>query len=70
MRKEFAVHLLNKTGLDKANAIGEILSGALTAIEELVPASREMSLVVTKLQEAKHFAVRGVALQHENQQSE
>jgi hypothetical protein len=67
-RAEFNVHLLNEEGLKKASDIAEILSEALTKLEVLVPKGREMSLVVTKLQEAGFFAKRGMALDPTNQQ--
>jgi hypothetical protein len=60
-RQEFQIHLLNETGLAKANALGDILSDALDKIEAIVPAGRDRSLVITKLQEAGFFAKRGMA---------
>ncbi len=67
MRPEFQVHLLNDDGIAKANAIGEILSTALTELERIVPAGRGRALVVTKLQEAGFFAKREIAVIPENQ---
>jgi hypothetical protein len=61
-RPEFDTHQLNEAGLEKAKTIGDIFSDALSDLERLIPKSREHSLVVTKLQEAKHFAVRAVAM--------
>lgn len=68
VRKEFAVHLLNDVGIDKATKLGEIFSTALSAIEELLPPPcRELSIVITKLQEASYFAKRGIAVDTANQ---
>ncbi len=67
VRPEFNVHSLNDQGIAKATELGEVFSEALDKIEAVVPAGRERALVVTKLQEAKFFAVRGVALDKANQ---
>ncbi len=67
MRQEFQVHKLNETGLAKAEQLGEVFSEALAKIEALIPASRGLSLVVTKLQEASFFAKREIATQPDNQ---
>ena len=67
MRSEFQVHMLNDAGVGKAKMLGEIFSEALDAIEKLVPASRERSLVITKLQEASYWAKRGIAIDPANQ---
>ncbi len=66
-RPEFQVHLLNETGLAKANTLAAIFSLTLNEIEAIVPAGRDRSLVVTKLQEAAFFAKRGIATLAENQ---
>lgn len=68
MKNEFQVHRLNETGLAKATDLGEAFSALLERIETLVPASRERSLVVTKLQEASYWAKRGLAVLPENQE--
>jgi hypothetical protein len=67
MRQEFQVHMLNDDGVDKASQLGEIFSTALTEIEKLVPKSRELSLVVTHLQDASFWAKRGIAVDPANQ---
>jgi hypothetical protein len=67
MRQEFQTHTLNDGGIEKTKQVGEVFSQALDALEQLVPQGRERSLVITKLQEAKHFAVRGVAVDPVNQ---
>lgn len=67
MRSEFQVHMLNGTGIERATALGEAFSELLTKVEAIVPASRERSLVVTKLQEAAFWAKRGMAVDPANQ---
>ena len=67
MRAEFEVHLLNEEGIQKANEIAQIFSDALDEISKRIPAGRNLSLVVTKMQEASFFAKRGIAEQVENQ---
>ncbi len=67
MRSEFAVHLLNDAGIEKAKIIGDAFSTLLDQVEMLVPPGRERSLVATKLQEACYFAKRGIAVLPENQ---
>ncbi len=69
MRDEFRVHLLNQDGLDKAGFIAQAFDRLLNELDELIPAGRERSLVVTKLQEANFFAKRAIAVQPENQLS-
>jgi len=68
-RTEFAVHSLNDQGLAKAGDLADIFSDALDKIEAFVPAGRERSLVVTKLQEAAFFAKRAIALDPANQKT-
>lgn len=67
MRKEFQVHILNEQGIAKATELGEIFSEALSKIEAIVPPGRDLSLVVTRLQEASFFAKRGIAVDAGNQ---
>ncbi len=67
MRQEFMVHMLNDQGVAAARALGEAFSQLLEAVEAVVPAGRERSLVVTKLQEASFFAKRAVALEPNHQ---
>lgn len=68
MSDEFKVHRLNAAGMAKAQLLAEAFEEALTKINAIVPASRELSLVVTKLQEASFFAKRAVALHPFNQE--
>lgn len=67
MRDEFRVHKLNEHGLEAADRLADAFSTLLTEVDKLVPAGRERSLVVTKLQEASFWAKRGVATQPQNQ---
>jgi hypothetical protein len=63
---EFKVHLLNEAGLAKAKQLEDAFTTLLASIEQIVPVSRERSLVVTKLQEASFWAKRGIAVLPEN----
>lgn len=70
-RPEFAVHLLNDLGKERAGQIAEAFSNLLNEVEYLVhPATygREMSIVRTKLEEASFFAKKAMAVQPEYQQ--
>lgn len=70
MRTEFQVHMLNGTGLERATNLGEAFSELLTKVEAIVPAGRERSIVVTKLQEAAFWAKRGIAVDLANQKKD
>lgn len=61
IRQQFQVHTLNAAGIAKVKHLAELFSGFLDAIEKIVPPGRELSLVVTKLQEASFFARGGIA---------
>jgi hypothetical protein len=61
-RSEFSVHLLNDTGIGKAAEIADAFSDLLDKLETIIPAGRERSLVVTKLQEAAFWAKRGMSV--------
>ena len=63
-RSEFIQPPLSEHGTQIGNEVIGLFSDLLTALETRVPAGRERALVVTKLQEAAFFAVRGVALKH------
>lgn len=67
IRPEFASHQLTDHGTINIDAIKQAFSVLLDEIERDVPAGRERASVVTKLQEACMFAVRGVAVAKENQ---
>lgn len=67
MHKEFKVHMLNETGKIKAKRIAECFNACLTTLIEVNPlASREMSIVRTKLEEASFFAKKAMAENPEN----
>lgn len=63
----FKFHKLNQIGQDHAVEIQRIFEKALGAIEQAVPAGRELSIVKTKLEEACFFAKKGMAVQAVNQ---
>jgi hypothetical protein len=67
-RYEFQLPKLNDRGNALAATANALLSDTLVAIEEMIPAGRERSLVVTKLQEAHAFLLRGIALDPQNQE--
>lgn len=67
MRQEFQVHILNDDGIAKARVLGDLFSGLLTSIEQMIPPGRDLAVVVTKLQEASFFAKRAVAADPANQ---
>lgn len=68
MHPAFQVHMLNEIGKEKANAIAEAFDSLVAALTPLCPASREFSLVLTKLEEASFFAKKAMANQSENSQ--
>lgn len=61
MNKEFAVHMLNETGKEKAKLITETFDTCLNKLVEICPAGREMAIVRTKLEEACFFAKKAMA---------
>lgn len=63
----FKVHVLNDEGMKKAQKLQILFNRFLEDVQEVVPESRELSVVKTKLQEASFFAKRGMAMQKENQ---
>jgi hypothetical protein len=67
MADEFKVHQLNTCGLVNAEQLGEVFARCLAQVQALIPAGRELSLVVTKLQEASFFAKRAIAQDPKNQ---
>jgi hypothetical protein len=62
IRSEFASHDISDVGQARIAAIRDAFSALLTHVEDNVPPGHEHDLVVTKLQEACMFAVRGVAV--------
>lgn len=68
-RAEFAVHLLNDLGKDRAGLIAEEFTILLNHLELINGTSgREMAIVRTKLEEAAFFAKKAMAVRPENQQ--
>lgn len=61
MHPAFKVHMLNEEGRDKAAKIAEAFDKLLTEVGELCPPGRELSIVVTKLEEACFFAKKAMA---------
>ena len=62
IRAEFKAHAISPNVLDLIERVRIAFSTMLDEIEKCVPPGRERALVITKLQEASMFAVRGVAL--------
>ncbi len=65
MNKEFEVHILSEERLVRAGAISRLFDSMLDQLkqlcEESLPASREFSIVKTKLEEACFFAKKCMA---------
>lgn len=70
MNKEFAVHMLNETGKDKARQIAEAFDTLLSTLTTpadpnnlaiICPPGRETALLRTKLEEACFFAKKAMA---------
>lgn len=69
-RSEFAVHLLNDDGKNKAGVLGDLFSHLLNEVEQVVGTTgREIAIVRTKLEEASFFAKKAMAVRPENQQT-
>lgn len=67
-RSEFAVHLLNPIGVEKAKAIGDLYHTFLSTLEQIAGTDgREMAIVRTKLEESCFFAKKAMAVLPENQ---
>jgi hypothetical protein len=79
MNKEFEVHMLNPTGVAKANEIAQafdqLLEKVITLSSQTAPGpqvvakSRELSIVRMKLEEASFFAKKAMASLPENQKA-
>lgn len=71
--KLFRVHILNQTGIEKAQHLANAFDDLYDRLETLVGAtgvnSREFSIVKTKLEEASFFAKKAMASQPENQKT-
>lgn len=66
MHPAFQVHMLNKVGKKKASDIAAAFDGLLLGLQTICPPGRELSLVITKLEEASFFAKKAMANQPEN----
>lgn len=63
MNKEFEVHILTTTGIEKAKELANIFDDLLTRLTgDYCPNNREFSIVKTKLEEACFFAKKSMAL--------
>lgn len=64
---EFEVHMLNESGIEKAQAIAYNFDCLLDDLKNICPEGRHMSIVRTKLEEASFFAKKAMASSAENQ---
>jgi hypothetical protein len=67
IRLEFATFPLTAEALEKCDQVRRAYSALLTEIEEYLDLGRERALVITHLQTAKDWTIRGIALQPGNQ---
>lgn len=67
MRNEFAVHMLNEEGKEKAKKIAQGFDDLMEGLELLCMSGRELSIVRTKLEEACFFAKKAMATNLGNQ---
>lgn len=65
--KEFSSHVLNERGQARVEQARKDFTALLSALNVHITDARCMSLVRTKLEEAAFFAVKGIALDPENQ---
>lgn len=63
---EFSVHMLNDSGIEKANKIKDVFNQFLTSLSDICAPGREFSIVKTKLEEACFFAKKSMANQEVN----
>lgn len=61
MHQAFQVHRLNEEGTRKARYIADHFDILLELLPSVCPPGREMSIVVTKLEEACFFAKKAMA---------
>lgn len=61
IRAEFQTNNIDPDQASRIEEVRRIFTAALSQLEVHMPPSRERSLVVTKLQEACMWAVRGIA---------
>lgn len=69
MNPEFAVHILNESGIEKAKVLACKFDELLCSLIALCPSGREFSIVKTKLEEACFFAKKSIANAAENQKA-
>lgn len=66
--KEFKVHLLNESGIEKAKKMALLYDNLLSELLKMIgEPSRELSIVKTKLEEASFFSKKCMAMKEENQ---
>jgi len=66
----FEVFKLNAVGLEKAKLMADDFEILANQIKLVVPECRELSIAMTKLEEACFFAKRGLAKQYKYQELE
>lgn len=64
MHDAFQVHKLTDEGLALAGELAQKFDTLLAEVSQIVPESRELSIVTTKLEEACFFAKKGLAKAH------
>lgn len=69
VNKEFQVHILNDSGIVKANNLAAEFDNLLNVLKGMCPESREFSIVKTKLEEACFFAKKSIANDPSNQKA-
>lgn len=73
MRKEFAVHMLNQEGKDKARKLALVFEVALAEVEDVTGTAnngRELALCRTHMELAGFYAKKAMALNPVNQDQE
>lgn len=66
---EFAVHMLNDEGKQKAAAIQQAFDVCLNTLTDVCTTGRELAVCKTKLEEACFFAKKAMAINLGNQHS-
>lgn len=66
---EFKVHKLNEKGVQECGHVSSLFDEIMTRLSDVCIASREFSLVKTKLEEACFFAKKNVCMKPENQEA-
>lgn len=66
---EFATHMLNPMGKEKAKEIQAIFDHALNRLELVCTQGREFAITKTKLEEACFFAKKAMAINLNNQET-